>query len=41
MSTESSRIGLQAAWTDMIDALTRARDAVDSVDLHAPRVLVR
>jgi hypothetical protein len=38
MSTESHRIGLQAAWTDMIDALTRARDAVDSVDLHAPPV---
>lgn len=36
MSTESSRDGLRAAWTDMIDALTRARDAVDSVELHAP-----
>ncbi|OBK51183.1 DUF1214 domain-containing protein [Mycobacterium sp. 1081908.1] len=36
MSTESSRAELRAAWTDMIDALTRARDAVDSAELHAP-----
>jgi hypothetical protein len=36
MSTESSQVGLRAAWTDMIDALTRARDAVDSAELHAP-----
>ncbi|OMC14922.1 DUF1214 domain-containing protein [Mycobacterium sp. SP-6446] len=36
MSTESTRVELRAAWTDMIDALTRARDAVDSAELHAP-----
>ncbi len=38
MSTESSRLALRGAWTDMIDALTRARDAVDSAELHAPPV---
>ena len=36
MSTESSRFDLRAAWADMIDALSRARDAVDSTELHAP-----
>ncbi|MGE2813860.1 DUF1214 domain-containing protein [Mycobacterium heidelbergense] len=36
MSTESTRVELRAAWTDMIDAMTRARDAVDSAELHAP-----
>lgn len=35
MSTETR---LRAAWTDMIDALTRARDAVDHAELHAPPV---
>ena len=32
------RRSLRAAWTDMIDALSRARDAVDSAELHAPPV---
>ncbi|WP_068177466.1 DUF1214 domain-containing protein [Mycobacterium sp. UM_CSW] len=36
MSTESTRVELRAAWADMIDALNRARDAVDSDELHAP-----
>jgi hypothetical protein len=36
MSTEPSRVALRAAWTDMIDSLTRARDALDSDQLHAP-----
>ena len=30
--------GLRAAWADMMAALDRARDAVDSPDLHAPPV---
>jgi len=38
MSTESSQASLGAAWTDLIDALNRARDAVDSTELHAPPV---
>lgn len=38
MSAETSQASLHAAWTDMIDALTRARDAVDSAELHAPPV---
>ena len=29
---------MRAAWTDMMAALDRARDAVDSPDLHAPPV---
>lgn len=29
---------MRAAWTDMMAALNRARDAVDSPDLHAPPV---
>lgn len=41
MSTESSRVDLRAAWTDMIDALNRARDAVDSAELHAPPLTER
>lgn len=38
MSAEPSQADLRAAWTDMIDALNRARDAVDSAELHAPPV---
>ena len=42
MSSEASQVAnqaeLRAAWTDMIDALSRARDAVDSAELHAPPV---
>lgn len=38
MSTEPSQVALHAAWSDMIDALSRARDAVDSAELHAPPV---
>lgn len=38
MSTEPSPLALRAAWTDLIDALNRARDAVDSPELHAPPV---
>ena len=38
MSTESSQVALRAAWTDLIDALNRARDAIDSAELHAPPV---
>lgn len=38
MSTESSQLALRGAWTDLIAALTRARDAVDSTELHAPPV---
>lgn len=38
MSTEPSQLALRAAWADMIEALTRARDAVDSDELHAPPV---
>lgn len=36
MSTEQTRDALRAAWTEMIDALNRARDYVDSPELHAP-----
>ncbi|MHA7648456.1 DUF1214 domain-containing protein [Mycobacterium sp. ML4] len=36
MSTEHARGALQAAWADMIDAINRARDHVDSPALHAP-----
>lgn len=36
MSTEQSQAVLRAAWTQMIDALNRARDYVDSPALHAP-----
>jgi hypothetical protein len=38
MCAESSQVDLRAAWTDLIDALNRARDAVDSAELHAPPV---
>src|SRR5262249_8657845 len=38
MSAEPSRAALRAAWTDLIDALNRARDAIDSDELHAPPV---
>jgi len=38
MSTEPSQVELRAAWTDLIDTLNRARDAVDSAELHAPPV---
>jgi hypothetical protein len=38
MSTEPSQAGLRAAWTDLIDALSRARDAIDSAELHAPPI---
>ncbi|MGB9224617.1 DUF1214 domain-containing protein [Mycobacterium sp.] len=38
MSTEPSQADLRAAWTDLVDALNRARDAVDSAELHAPPV---
>ncbi|MEV0673141.1 hypothetical protein [Mycobacterium sp. NPDC050441] len=38
MSTESGQLVLEAAWTDMIAALSRAREAVVSPDLHAPEV---
>ncbi|MUL66802.1 hypothetical protein BOO86_20175 [Mycobacterium sp. CBMA 234] len=38
MSVDSEKQALHAAWTDMIAALGRARDAVDSPDLHAPPV---
>ena len=38
MCTQPSQIDLRAAWTDLIDALNRARDAVDSAELHAPPV---
>jgi len=36
MSTEPSATELRAAWNDLIDGLNRARDAIDSPDLHAP-----
>jgi Protein of unknown function (DUF1214) len=36
MSTEPSATALRAAWNDLIDRLNRARDAIDSPDLHAP-----
>ncbi len=36
MSTEQSQAVLRAAWTQMIDAINRARDYVDSPALHAP-----
>jgi len=38
MSTEPNQAALRTAWTDMIDALNRAREAVDSAELHAPPV---
>ena len=38
LSSENPAESLRAAWTDMIDALSRARDAVDSAELHAPPV---
>jgi hypothetical protein len=38
MSAEASQADLRAAWTDMIDTLNRARDAVDRAELHAPPV---
>ncbi len=38
MSGERGHADLRAAWTEMIDALNRARDAVDSAELHAPPV---
>jgi hypothetical protein len=36
VSTEPSAIALRAAWNDLMDGLNRARDAIDSPDLHAP-----
>ena len=36
MSTEPSATTLRAAWNDLIDGLNRARDAIDSPELHAP-----
>jgi hypothetical protein len=36
VSTEPSADVLRAAWNDLIDGLNRARDAIDSPDLHAP-----
>jgi hypothetical protein len=36
VSTEPSADALRAAWNDLIDGLNRARDAIDSPDLHAP-----
>ena len=36
VSTEASATELRAAWIDLIDGLNRARDAIDSPDLHAP-----
>jgi hypothetical protein len=36
VSTEASATELRAAWNDLIDGLNRARDAIDSPDLHAP-----
>lgn len=36
MSTEQTGHTLRAAWTDLIDALNRGRDYVDSPALHAP-----
>ncbi|MDH6198613.1 hypothetical protein M2272_005272 [Mycobacterium frederiksbergense] len=41
MSAESSQATLHQAWTDMIDALNRARNAVDSPELHAPPATTR
>ncbi len=38
MSAEANQAELRAAWTDLIDALNRARDGVDSADWHAPPV---
>jgi len=38
MPGEPSQADLRGAWTDMIDALNRAREAVDSAELHAPPV---
>lgn len=36
MSVEKSRAELRDAWSDLMSALERARDAVDSPELHAP-----
>jgi hypothetical protein len=36
VSTEASATELRAAWIDLIEGLNRARDAIDSPDLHAP-----
>jgi hypothetical protein len=36
VSPESSATALRAAWNDLIDGLNRAREAIDSPDLHAP-----
>jgi hypothetical protein len=36
VSTEPSATALRAAWNDLIDGLNRARNAIDSPDLHAP-----
>jgi len=36
VSTEPSAGALRAAWNDLIDGLNRARDAIDSPELHAP-----
>lgn len=36
MSSEPSAAALRAAYNDLLDNLNRARDAIDSPDLHAP-----
>ena len=36
MSVEKSQVELRDAWGDLMSALERARDAVDSPELHAP-----
>jgi hypothetical protein len=38
MSTDPSQVDLREAWNDLIESLNRARDAVDSAELHAPPV---
>jgi len=38
VSHENPAESLRAAWTDMLDALNRSRDAVESAELHAPPV---
>ena len=41
MSTEPGAEALRTAWNDLIDGLNRARDAIDSPDLHAPPATAR
>lgn len=36
LGTDTSAADLRAAWDDMLGRLTRARDALDSPELHAP-----